>query len=127
MILSASSGGIFTVLPFWATVTETPWEKASCTARIPALAATLRNSNVPAECSDSAEKITGIASPLLREDYKGVRFTPRPTEASRYQAPFRPIVASRYPALGYWSGGSHVPEEESYYDYLVKPLLISDF
>lgn len=67
-------------------------------------------------------KIVETLTPLLREDYKGVRFTPRPTEASRYQAPFRPIVASRYPALGYWSGGSHVPEEESYYDYLVKEV-----
>ena len=50
----------------WATVTETPWEKASCTACAPAWAATLRNSNVPAECSDSAEKVTGMTSPLGR-------------------------------------------------------------
>lgn len=86
---------------------------------IDGLMPTIKNYTSPKKRHE--RKIVKTLAPLLRKDYTEKRFLERPADATRYLSPFHPVVVSRYPALGYWSGGSHT-EDNSRCDYIVKEI-----
>lgn len=62
-------------------------------------------------------QIIETVAPVLRDGYRGGKRSVPVRDSERYVSPFRPIVVSDYPALGYWSGGAHSENGKEPYDY----------
>lgn len=63
-------------------------------------------------------QVVETVAPVLRSHYHGAARSAPVWDSECYLSPFRPVVVSKYPALGYRSGGAHAtPAAKIRYDY----------